>query len=457
MSSNIAIRVKDVCKHYPIYKNPQDRLRQFFHSALHRFFGVKPKKYYQEFLALEKISFEVKKGETVGIIGRNGSGKSTLLQIICGILSPTSGEVFTSGRIAALLELGSGFNPEFTGRENIYLNASIFGLNENQINDVYEDIVNFADIGVFIEQPIKTYSSGMVVRLAFAVIAHVKADILIIDEALAVGDAVFTQKCMRFLRRFMESNTVLFVSHDAGSVTSLCSRAIWLDLGLLNEIGDADEVIQNYTEFCAQKIYGDAVTLKSQKRKKNESVNKSRSTIDSKTKIEFLNNLVNAEGWYSGAAEIKEVSFASHNGGMTFFGGEEITLRIEAIAHNTLSSPIIGFLVKDRLGQVLFGENTYLHSAVNNLYPGERVVAKFKFNLPFLPNGEYSLTAAIAEGSIYDHTQHHWLHDALIINVQSSAIRYGLMGIPFQSVSLENLQINLPVKNNVTLEYIFTK
>jgi lipopolysaccharide transport system ATP-binding protein len=439
MSSNAAIRVKDICKHYPIYKKPQDRLRQFFHSGLHRFFGIKPKKYFQEFQALENISFEVKKGETVGVIGRNGSGKSTLLQIICGILNPTSGEVFTSGRIAALLELGSGFNPEFTGRENIYLNASILGLNENQINDVYQDIVNFADIGDFIEQPLKTYSSGMVVRLAFAVIAHVNADILIIDEALAVGDAVFTQKCMRFLRRFMETKTILFVSHDAGSVTSMCSRVIWLDLGLLNQIGDADEVIQNYTQFCTQKIYGDSVILKSQKSKINERVDKSRSIIDLKTKVEFFDNLVNAEGWYSGAAEIKEVSVASHNEGTTFFGGEEIILRIEAIAHNPLSSPIIGFLLKDKLGQVLFGENTHLHSAVKNLSPGERVVAKFEFNLPFLPNGEYSLTVAIAEGTIFDHTQHHWLHDALIINVQSSAIRYGLVGIPCKSVSLDNL------------------
>lgn len=438
MSSNVAIKVEDICKHYPIYKKPQDRLRQFFHSGLHRFFGIKPKKYYQEFQALENISFEVKKGETVGIIGRNGSGKSTLLQIICGILNPTSGEVFTSGRIAALLELGSGFNPEFTGRENIYLNASILGLNENQINDVYQDIVNFADIGEFIEQPIKTYSSGMVVRLAFAVIAHVNADILIIDEALAVGDAVFTQKCMRFLRRFMETKTILFVSHDAGSVANLCNRAIWLDNGVLQEIGDASEVIQNYTEFCAQKIYGDSVVLKSQKSKKDEGFSKSISTIDSKTKIEFFNNLVNAEGWYSGAAEIKEVSLTSDSGGMIFFGGEEVTLRIEAIAHNQLASPIIGFLVKDKLGQALFGENTHLHSSVINLTPGERLVARFEFNLPLLPNGEYSMTVAIADGSIHDHTQHHWLHDALIINVQSSAIRYGLVGIPFKLVSLGN-------------------
>ncbi len=439
MSSNIAIKVKDVCKHYPIYKTPQDRLKQFLRSALHKLFGVKAKYYYQEFHALENISFEVKKGETVGIIGRNGSGKSTLLQIICGILNPSSGTVIANGRIAALLELGSGFNPEFTGRENIYLNASILGLSENQIDSVYQDIVNFADIGEFIEQPIKTYSSGMIVRLAFAVIAHVSADILIIDEALAVGDAVFTQKCMRFLRRFMETNTVLFVSHDAGSVASLCNRAVWLDQGLLREIGSADEVIQNYTEFCAQKIYGDSVILKSKRSKNDENLSKHISTVDSKTKIEFFDNVANAEGWYSGAAEIKKVSFASQNEGIIFFGGEEVVLKIEAVAHSPLTSPIIGFLLRDKLGQSLFGENTHLHSSVANLSPGEKVVAEFEFNLPFLPNGEYSLTVAIADGTIHDHIQHHWLHDALIIRVQSTAIRYGLMGIPFKSVSLKNV------------------
>jgi lipopolysaccharide transport system ATP-binding protein len=438
MSSNIAIKVNDVCKHYPIYKTPQDRLKQFFRSGLYKLFGIKVKRYYQEFHALENISFEVKKGETVGIIGRNGSGKSTLLQIICGILNPSSGTVIANGRIAALLELGSGFNPEFTGRENIYLNASILGLNENQIDDVYQDIVNFADIGDFIGQPIKTYSSGMVVRLAFAVIAHVSADILIIDEALAVGDAVFTQKCMRFLRRFMENNTVLFVSHDTGSVSSLCRNAIWLDQGHLREYGETKQVIQNYTEFCTHKIYGESVTFKSIKNEKYKSDSDIVPAIDLNTKIGFFDNLANADGWYSGAAEIKSVSFESQSGSSIFFGGDCVTLRIEAIAHKSLSSPIIGFFLRDKLGQALFGENTYLHSNLINISPGENVVAEFEFNLPYLPNGEYSLTVAIADGTQQDHTQHHWLHDALIIRVQSSVNHHGLVGIPFRSVSLKN-------------------
>jgi len=184
-----------------------------------------------EFLALNDVSFEVSRGETVGIIGRNGAGKSTLLQIVCGTLKPTSGFIETHGRIAAMLELGAGFNPEFSGRENIFLNGYIVGLTRQQIEARYDAICGFADIGEFIEQPIKTYSAGMAVRLAFAVMAHVDAQILVIDEALAVGDARFVQKCMRFLREFKERGTLLFVSHDTIAVSSLCDRAIWLDAG----------------------------------------------------------------------------------------------------------------------------------------------------------------------------------------------------------------------------------
>ncbi|MBI3442008.1 MAG: ABC transporter ATP-binding protein [Proteobacteria bacterium] len=229
MSSNdIAIRVSNLSKCYHLYDAPRDRLKQFVAPRLQRLVGQNAKQYFREFWALKDVSFEVKKGETVGIIGRNGSGKSTLLQIICGTLTPTSGTVETSGRIAALLELGSGFNPEFTGRENVYMNAAVLGLSKEEVDKRFDDIAAFADIGQFIEQPVKTYSSGMVVRLAFAVIAHVNADILIIDEALAVGDTFFNQKCMRFLREFREKGTILLVSHDTASVMALCDKAILL-------------------------------------------------------------------------------------------------------------------------------------------------------------------------------------------------------------------------------------
>ena len=265
---NIAIKVESLSKCYHIYEKPQDRLKQSIYPRLQRLIGKTPKQYFREFWALKDVSFEIKKGETVGIIGRNGSGKSTLLQMICGTLNPSSGSIQTSGRIAALLELGSGFNPEFTGRENVYMNASVLGLSNQEIDARFNDIVAFADIGDFIEQPVKTYSSGMMVRLAFAVIAHVDADILVVDEALAVGDAFFTQKCMRFLRDFMKTGTVLFVSHDTVSIKSLCNYAIWLEKGQVIQEGSPKEVCELYLEafFEAQQGKSSTTTLRAFKK-----------------------------------------------------------------------------------------------------------------------------------------------------------------------------------------------
>jgi len=237
MCSDLAIEVKNVSKQFRLFKRPKDRLLQ----ALFR-----KKTYYTPFDALRNIDFTVKRGETVGIIGRNGSGKSTLLQMICGTLAPSAGDIQVHGRVAALLELGAGFNPEFTGRENVYLNGAILGLSTAEMDARLEAILAFAEIGAFIDQPVKTYSSGMYVRLAFAVIAHVDADILIIDEALAVGDALFTQKCMRFLRQFKEHGTILFVSHDSAAVTNLCDRAVWLHQGEMRAVGDAKSVCEDY-------------------------------------------------------------------------------------------------------------------------------------------------------------------------------------------------------------------
>ena len=215
-------------------------------ASVQKCLGRQPAQYYREVPAVENVSFEVKKGETLGIIGRNGSGKSTLLQLIVGTLSPTSGTVEMDGRVAALLELGAGFHPEFTGRENVFLNGALLGLSQQDIEAQLDEMLAFADIGASIDQPVKTYSSGMVVRLAFAVMAHVKADILVIDEALAVGDAFFVQKCMRFLRAFMERGTVLFVSHDSAAVLSLCRKALWLEHGRIAGIGEAKTVCDGY-------------------------------------------------------------------------------------------------------------------------------------------------------------------------------------------------------------------
>lgn len=435
-----AIRVRAVSKCYRVYDRPEDRLRQSVMPRLQRLIGRSARQYFREFWALRDVSFEIRKGETLGIIGRNGSGKSTLLQIICGTLTPTSGAVEINGRVAALLELGSGFNPEFTGRENIHMSGVVLGLSREQVEERFEDIVAFADIGDFIEQPVKTYSSGMYVRLAFAVIAHADADILVIDEALSVGDMVFTQKCMRFMRDFMQRGTLLFVSHDVSSVLSLCASAAWIDHGVLRAHSGAKEVIDAYTHDCMEIAAGEGIQF--------SAVNATGATpdgaidapslADESVQVAFFENIINAEGWTTHLAELTSVSITDGNGDSygSFCGGEHIELNITAVAHARLASPIIGFLVKDRLGQSLFGQHTFGAITASAANAGQTLAAKFTFLLPMLPNGEYSMTVSIADGTPAQHVQHHWLHDAMVIRVASSQERHGLVGIPFKHVSL---------------------
>lgn len=246
---NIAIRVSSLSKCYQIYDQPHDRLKQSIYPRLQQLIGKQPRQYFREFWALRDVSFEIKKGETVGIIGRNGSGKSTLLQMICGTLTPTNGSIQTDGRIAALLELGSGFNPEFTGRENVYMNAAVLGLSREETDARFDDIAAFADIGEFIEQPVKTYSSGMMVRLAFSVAIHVEPDILIVDEALAVGDIVFQMKCLDQMEKIRSrGTTILFVSHSLEQVKRFCASAVWIDHGKVRLIGESNYVSDQYRD-----------------------------------------------------------------------------------------------------------------------------------------------------------------------------------------------------------------
>ena len=242
MFSDISIEISNLSKCYQIYDKPRDRLIQML--------ARKDRQFFREFWALRDISFSVKRGETVGIIGRNGSGKSTLLQMICGTVSPTSGMIKTTGRVAALLELGAGFNTEFTGRENVFLNAAILGVPKSEMVTRMEEVLEFSELGDFLDQPVKTYSSGMYSRLAFSIAINVDPEILIVDEALAVGDARFVAKCMRRIKDIQSKGaTILFVSHDVGSVRTLCDRAVWLDKGCLIEEGDVFPVTGRFMEF----------------------------------------------------------------------------------------------------------------------------------------------------------------------------------------------------------------
>ena len=465
--NDIVIRVQDISKCYRIYNTPGDRLKQFvipkliqapilkkffapFHSSLLTF--------YKEFWALTDVSIEIKLGETVGIIGPNGSGKSTLLQIICGTLNPTHGSIQTNGRIAALLELGSGFNPEFTGRENVYMNAAVLGLSQEETNLRYDDIVAFADIGDFMEQPIKTYSSGMSLRLAFAVIANVDADVLIIDEALAVGDALFSQKCMRFLRDFKKNGTVLFVSHNSGAVVNLCDRVLWLEKGKVQTIATAKEVCEQY--FARR--YQSDISIKKKSNMGNESTDNSDHTVSTDNqshqyhdmRMAFINNsnLRNdirvfefssaSKSFGNNGANIIYAGLEDYDGNRLSWmvGGEMAKIVVEARVLVECKNIIIGFHVKDKLGQVLFAQNTYMSTFQTPISArvGDIVEAIFIFRLPVLPIGTYTVDAAIADGSPTDATQLQWAHDVFVLESQTSSIMSGLIGLSFEGIELRN-------------------
>lgn len=434
-----AIVVADIGKCYQLYERPENRLKQALIPRLQRAVGREPTRFFRESWALRDVSFSVARGETVGIIGRNGSGKSTLLQLICGTLSPTHGHVSVSGRIGALLELGSGFNPEFTGRENVFMNGAILGMDADEITAKYADIVTFADIGEFIDQPVKTYSSGMYVRLAFAVIAHADADILVIDEALSVGDVFFAQKCMRFLRDFQKRGTVLFVSHDASAIVNLCDRAIWLDGGRIGMDGPAKAVCEAY--HASQ--YGHAplpVRGASTATPAEPAVDEDGDdlSLDASRLRVFAFDPERA-GFGDGGARVEAVGFFGLDGQpiSQFGGGEVVQLRVSATATRSLVSPIIGFFIKDRLGQQIIGKHTWSDAAPTAAAAsGERIEAVFEFRMPHFPLGRYTLDVAVADGSHLEHVQAAWVYDVVAFESAPTTVTAGLIGIPFRSVSL---------------------
>lgn len=446
----LAIRADGLGKCYAIYESPRDRLKQFVLPRLGRAIGRAPARYYREFWALREVSFAVRRGETFGIVGRNGSGKSTLLQLLCGTLLPSSGTVSVQGRVAALLELGAGFNPEFSGRENVYMNGQVLGLTREQVDERFDRIAAFADIGAFMDRPVKTYSSGMYVRLAFAVVAHVDADILVVDEALSVGDAYFVQKCMRFLRGFMERGTLLFVSHDTSAVVNLCSRAMLLQKGRLEMIGSPRDVTRHYLAALyseSQDVAGAAaatpepasapVAADEWRDMRQDLIDSSRLRND----IEVFRFSPDASGFGTGLAKIESVVLRDAEGRPLSWvvGGSDVRLSIRCRASAPLARPIVGFEVKDRLGQTIFADNTalaYRDRAVPVPADG-LLTATFDFRLPVLPSGDYSVGVAVADGLQEDHVQHHWMHDALIVRVHASSVCFGLVGVPMRSITLE--------------------
>jgi ABC-type polysaccharide/polyol phosphate transport system ATPase subunit len=418
MSDDIAIKVEGLSKCYHIYDQPRDRLKQMILPRLQRAVGAASKPYFREFWALKDVSFEVKKGETVGIIGRNGSGKSTLLQMICGTLNPTGGSIQTNGRIAALLELGSGFNPEFTGRENVYMNAAVLGLSDDEIDARFDEIVSFADIGDFIEQPVKTYSSGMMVRLAFAVAVHVNAEILIVDEALAVGDIAFQHKCFQKVQELrVRGTTILLVSHDLGSIVEFCNRAFVLNTGAMVFTGLALESVNQFKQLLSLGSTERALAIPNSAGRTKPMWLANRSPLHTAhpvnpAKCEYGDGIATIFDWGILTTSETPVSAIESN--------DTVEVLIFVRFHSHCAAPIIGYFITDAKGREIVGTNTFYEGAtIGPKEPGDEVCVSFKQRLRVSP-GEYFLNIGCSE-YIGEHIAvHHRLYRITSLSIYSS-------------------------------------
>ncbi len=422
-SNNIAIQVENVSKCFEMYKTPADRLKQMLYPKL-----LNNKKiYYDEFWALRDINFEVERGQTVGIMGQNGSGKSTLLQIITGTLSPTTGNVNVNGRVAALLELGSGFNPDFSGIENVYLNAALLGLSREATDKKLDEILAFADIGTHVEQPVRTYSSGMMLRLAFAVQAAVDTEILIIDEALAVGDARFQLKCFRRLQEMKDSGvTILFVSHATELVRSFCEKGIFLDKGQIKYIGDANTATIQYLSLLFPNQRHEESNLTPIEANPVVTPEEGVFPVEKEKNVLFFDNFFHdsPNNFGHGGAMLHWLEIEGLEHSTIFSGGEEVTIRgsfswdreltQELIISKNLENNIaLCIALMDSQGRYIFGCNGFDYKIELNCLSNESSIAEFQFKFPFLVTGTYFMTVAITVGSLPNHEQLRW-YDALI-------------------------------------------
>ena len=411
------ISFQGVSKSYPIYSSPSHRLKELV--------TFNRRKYHEDFWALRDISFEIKKGETFCIVGENGSGKSTLLQIVAGILAPTTGTTNVTGRVSALLELGSGFNPEFTGRDNVYLNASILGFSSAQIDKIYNNIENFAEIGEFIHQPVKTYSSGMVVRLAFAVAIHVDPEILIVDEALAVGDIYFRQRCLRKVHELRSRGiTVLFVSHSAGDVKAIGDRTLWLDGGRIRAIGATDRVVSQYLAAMVEK---DSAYL--------EHATVEKPPQEAITAPQIVTTIPNIDNRYGdGRAEVLGIAVLDEFGAPIFLlaPNSEIVVRISVRTKQPVDAPNVGFMLRNHLGVDFAGTNTIREGLkIPPMKQGDVYTVDFHLSLPHFYPGTFSFSPAIADGTLMAYRMCDWIDNAITLQMgHGDAQVYGYIHLP---------------------------
>jgi ABC-type polysaccharide/polyol phosphate transport system ATPase subunit len=413
MRSDVVISVKDLNKTYRIFGHPGDRIKQALSFGRGRF--------HRQFTALQDVSFEIKKGETLGIIGRNGSGKSTLLQLICGILKPTSGSVEVNGKIAALLELGAGFNPEFTGRENVYFQGAVLGLTNAEMDDCFADIAAFADIGEFIDQPVRMYSSGMYVRLAFAAAINAKSDILVVDEALSVGDAQFQAKCFAKFRSLQDKGvTILFVTHALELVAAHCDRVMLLDRGRLAKSGSAKVAIDEYRKL---------------------STTHSKTGSSSPAGVNAKPHQLWAEIFQSNPLEVRYGSRDSEiieagiftpdgNPAQLLHHGDECLIKIRVLNHQADLRPFISFVIKDLKGLSLCGTNTLLENChLNPVWPGQTLCVVFRVSILLNPGNYLLSVGSQASGADGSSIAHDHRSDYLSFEVLGKP-RYGIFAAP---------------------------
>lgn len=406
------ITLRKVSKKYPIYDRPSQKLIELITL------GRKQK--HREFWALRDLDLDVYPGTTLGLIGPNGSGKSTLLQLVAGILSQTRGDCHVHGSVAALLELGAGFNPEFTGRENVYMSGAINGLTRPEIDARFNDILEFAEIGEFIEQPVKTYSSGMFVRLAFAVAIHVDPEILLVDEALAVGDLIFQHRCINRIRRMREEGkTILFVTHDLQALVRFCDRAILLDHGRKIGEGSPAQMAQQYQ----------ALVFDRERREAGKGgdwvLHEQDGTLPFVDTIPHIHNRFG-----EGGAEIKGIVLLSEEGSPVSEAraGEMLRLLVSVELKRDLENPIVGVTIRDRLGaEVTATNSSYEGVTLPPLSTGTVITVAFGVKMPELRPGSYSISPAVASGNIWEHKVEDWIDNAYIFDLAETGLVYGMM------------------------------
>jgi ABC-type polysaccharide/polyol phosphate transport system ATPase subunit len=414
-----AIQFDSVSKAYAIYETPGDRLKELL--------TANRRNYHKDFWALDNVSFSVEPGETFCIIGENGSGKSTLLQLVAGILRPTRGSVKVNGRVSALLELGAGFNPEFSGRDNVYLNGSILGLSTREIDRRYKDIEAFAEIGDFINRPVKTYSSGMVVRLAFAVAINVDPEVLLVDEALAVGDLYFRQRCMRKVHELRSRGvTILFVSHAIGDVKAIGDRVLWLEHGRTMDMGDTDKVVAKYLAAMVEKDSA-YLLLKGKPERRRGSARTAAPEV-----VEKIPNIDHRYG--DGRAEILGIAVLDERGQPAHLLEPlaKFIVRISVRAKDDVPLPIVGFMLRNHLGIDFSGTNTAREG--HELPPmagGDIVTVDFHIDLPELYPASFSFSPAIADGTLQGYKMCDWIDNAVALQMgHSEGQIYGYLHLP---------------------------